>query len=52
MSGQPPLISNQKNGRVRFLSSFRKLKKRMSRKPFSIPKVQDILLNIEVFMHA
>ena len=38
--------------RVRFLSNFRKLNQRISRKPFPTPKIQDMLLNLQGFMYA
>ena len=44
--------STQKNGTVRFLSNFRKINKRIRRKPFPIPKTQDMLLNLEWFTYA
>ena len=50
--GDHTFIQPKKNGMVQFLSNFRKLNKRIRRKPFLIPKVQDMLLNLECFMYA
>ena len=50
--GAPTFIQPKKNGTVRFLSDFRELNKRIVRKPFPIPKIQDMLLKIEGFQYA
>ena len=50
--GAPTFIQPKKNGTVRFLSNFRKLNQRIRRKPLPIPKVQDMLLNLEGFTYA
>jgi hypothetical protein len=39
--------SRQRDGSVRFISDFRELNKRIKRKPFPIPKIQDMLLKLE-----
>ena len=41
----PTFIIPKKNKIVRFISDFRELHNRIKRKPFSIPKIQDLLLN-------
>ena len=48
----PILIQPKKNGTVQFLSDFRKLNQRICRKPFSIPKIKDMLLNLEGIKYA
>ena len=48
----PTFIQPKKNGTVRFLSDFRKLNQRIKRKPFPLPKIQDMLLRLEGFTHA
>ena len=50
--GAPTFIQPKKNGTVQFLSDFRKLNQRIRRKPFPIPKIQDMLLRLEGFTHA
>ena len=37
---------------MRFISDFRELNKRIKRKPFPIPKIQDLLLKLEGFKYA
>ena len=37
---------------VGFLSNFKKLNQRTRLKPFQIPKIQDMILNLEGFMLA
>ena len=39
----PTFIITVKNETVRFISDFRELNKRLNRKPFLIPKIQDLL---------
>ena len=48
----PTFIIPKKDGSVRFISDFRELNKRIKRKPFPIPKIQDMLLNLEGFAYA
>ena len=48
----PTFIIPKKDGTVRFISDFRELNKRIKRKPFPIPKIQDLLLKLEGFTYA
>jgi hypothetical protein len=48
----PTFIVPKKDGSVRFISDFRELNKRIKRKPYPIPKIQDMLLNLEGFRYA
>ena len=48
----PTFIIPKKNGTVHFISDFRELNKRIKRKPFPIPKIQDLLLKLEGFKYA
>ena len=48
----PTFIIPKKDGSVRFISDFRELNKRIRRKPYPIPKIQDMLLNLEGFTYA
>jgi transposase InsO family protein len=50
--GAPTFIIPKKNGTVRFISDFRELNKRLKRKPFPIPKINDLLLKLEGFQYA
>ena len=45
-------ITPMKNGTVRFISDFHELNKWIKRKPFPIPKIQDLLLKLEGFQCA
>ena len=45
----PTFIIPKKNKTVHFFSDFRQLNKRIKRKPFPIPKIQDLLLKLEDF---
>ena len=45
-------IQPKENGTVQLLSDFRKLNQRIRRKPFPIPNIQDMLLNLEGFTYA
>ena len=46
------VIPKKDNVTVRFLSDFRELNKRIRRSPYPIPKVQDMLLELEGFRYA
>ncbi len=48
----PTFIIPKKDGSVRFISDFRELNKRIQRRPYPIPKIQDMLLNLEGFQYA
>ena len=48
----PTFIIPKKDRTVRFISDFRELNKRIKRKPFPIPKIQDLLLKLENFQYA
>jgi len=48
----PTFIIPKKDGLVRFISDFRELNKRTLRKPYPIPNIQDMLLNLEGFQWA
>ena len=50
--GAPTFIIPKKNGTVRFITDFRELNKRLKRKPFPIPKINDLLLKLEGFQYA
>lgn len=50
--GAPSFIIPKKNLTVRFLSDFRKLNSMLRRKPFPIPKIQDMLQQLEGFTYA
>ena len=50
--GAPTFIIPKKDGTVRFISDFRELNKRIKRKPFPIPKIQDLMLKLEGFQYA
>ena len=45
----PTFIIPKKDGSVRFISDFRELNKRIRRKPFPIPKIQDLMMKLEGF---
>ena len=48
----PRFIKPKNNGTVQLLSNLREINQRICRKPFPIPKIQDMLLNLEVFTYA
>ena len=50
--GAPTFIIPKKNGTVRFISDFRELNKRLRRKPFPIPRINDLLLKLDGFQYA
>ena len=48
----PTFIIPKKDNTVRFISDFRELNQRIRRKPYPIPKIQDLLLKLEGFQYA
>ena len=48
----PTFIIPKKDGTVRFISDFRELNKRIRRKPYPIPKIQDLMLKLEGFKYG
>ena len=48
----PTFLIPKKDRSVRFISDFRELNKRIKRKPFPIPKIQDLLLKLEGFQYT
>ena len=50
--GAPSFIIPKKNGTVRFITDFRKLNEMLKRKPYPIPKIQDMLLKLQGFKYA
>ena len=48
----PSFIIPKKNNQVRVVSDFRKLNKLLIRRPYPIPKIQDLLLKLEGFTYA
>ena len=52
MWAAPIFIIPKKDGSVRFISDFRELNKRIKKKPYPIPKVQDLMLKMEGFQYA
>ena len=48
----PTFIVPKKDGTVRFISDFRELNKRIKRKPYPIPKIQDLMLKLEGFQYG
>jgi Reverse transcriptase (RNA-dependent DNA polymerase) len=50
--GAPSFIIPKKNRTVRFLSDFSRLNAMLKRKPFPIPKIQDMLQKLEGFKYA
>ena len=48
----PTFIIPKKDNTVRFISDFRELNKRIKRKPYPIPKIQDLLLKLEGFRYV
>ena len=48
----PSFVIPKKDGSVRFISDFRELNKRIKRFPYPIPKIQDLLLQLEGFKWA
>ena len=50
--GSPTFIIAKKNGSVRFLSDFRVLNTKIKRKPYPLPKIGDVLQQLEGFQYA
>jgi hypothetical protein len=50
--GAPTFIIPKKDGRIRFISDFHKLNQYLKRKPFPIPKIQDMLLKLKGFTYV
>ena len=50
--GSPAFTIIKKDGTLRSIADLRELNKRIKRKPFPIPKIQDILQKLEGFMYA
>jgi transposase InsO family protein len=50
--GSPMFTIPKKDGTLRSIADFRELNKRIKRKPFPIPKIQDMLLKLEGFKYA
>jgi RNase H-like domain found in reverse transcriptase/Reverse transcriptase (RNA-dependent DNA polymerase) len=48
----PSFIIPKKDGTIRFINDFRELNKRIKQKPFPIPNIQNMLLNLEGFQYA
>ncbi len=48
----PTFIIPKKDKTVRFISDFRELNKRIKRKPYPIPKIQDLMLKLEGFKYG
>ena len=44
--------SKAKNNRVRFLSDFRNLKRKLKRYPYPMPKISGMISNLVVFEYA
>ena len=50
--GSPTFIIPKKDGKVRFISDFRKLNKKIKRKPYPLPRIADLLQDLSGFTHA
>ena len=50
--GAPTFITPKKDGSVRFITDLREVNKRILRKPYPLPKIQDLLLKLEGFRYA
>ena len=48
----PTFIIPKKDGSVRFIWDFRELNKRIKRRPYAIPKIQNLLLQLKGFQYA
>ena len=52
VSGSPTFVRPKNNKTVRLLSNFRKLNQIIHRKPLPVPKIQDMLLNLNGFTYT
>ena len=50
--GAPTFVIPKKDRTIRFITNFRELNKRMKRKPYPLPNIQDLLLKLEGFTYA
>ena len=50
--GSPTFIIPKKDGRIRFVSDFRMLNKKLKRKPYPLPRISDTLQQLEGFNYA
>ena len=50
--GAPAFVIPKKDKTVRFITDLRELNKRILRKPYPIPRIQDLLLKLEGFTYA
>ena len=50
--GSPTFIIPKKDGRVRFISDFRRLNQMIKRKPYPLPRISDTLQQLEGFSYA
>ena len=50
--GAPAFLIPKKDSTVRFIYDFRELNKRILRQPYTIPKMQDLLLRLEGFRYG
>ena len=50
--GSPTFIIPKKDNRIRFVSDFRRLNKKIKRKPYPLPKISDTLQQLEGFQYA
>ena len=48
----PTFIIPKKNGTLRFISDLKEVNKRIKRKPFPMPKIQDLLLKLDGLKYA
>jgi len=50
--GSPTFIIPKKQGTVRFISDFRRLNAKIKRKPYPLPRIADVLQQLEGFQYA